>query len=507
MTMMMRSAPNLEEVLEAGAGSLPLRDVEDVVIQAPKLTPAARMPQAAAGRSRDYRMRRLLVGADLVALGLGIGSWSLLNIPNAAGHMVWAALTLPIWIVLFTAYGLYAAGLRRVGHATVDDIPSMAHALLVGTVAMWLYFQIVPPGKLSFPELLVFLSLSFVLGLLFRSLTRRSTLRMFGDEHVMLVGSGPMTPILVRQMQAKHSRGLEVICALSRAENEQWPLPVRLTGALADVDPAAVIQQHAIDRVIVSAEGIEDDALLDLISVCRQLGVKISALPSLAAMMGPAATIDHLEGITLIGINTPSLARSNRWFKRAMDIFGASVLLIATAPIWILAAVAIKLDSPGPVLFRQNRIGRRGKILRMMKFRSMVVNAEAQRDLLLANSRQANWLDLEQDPRITRVGRFLRLTSLDELPQLWNVLRGDMSLVGPRPLIAEEDQNVNGWARRRLDLTPGITGVWQVMGRAHIPFEQMIMLDYLYVANWSLWADVKLILQTVPVVLTRRGAN
>jgi exopolysaccharide biosynthesis polyprenyl glycosylphosphotransferase len=278
-------------------------------------------------------------------------------------------------------------------------------------------------------------------------------------------------------------------------------------GGLADVDPAAIIEEHRIDRVIVSAEGIEDDALLDLISVCRQLGVKISALPSLAAMMGPAATVDHLEGITLIGINTPSLARSNRLFKRTMDIVGASVLLLATAPIWIVAAMAIKLDSPGPVLFRQNRVGRGGKPLRLTKFRSMVVDAEAQRASLLASSRQAMWLDLEHDPRITRVGRFLRLTSLDELPQLWNVLRGEMSLVGPRPLIAEEDQNVNGWARRRLDITPGITGVWQVMGRAHIPFEQMIMLDYLYVANWSLWTDIKLIIQTVPVVLTRRGAN
>ncbi|HLH13171.1 MAG TPA: sugar transferase, partial [Solirubrobacteraceae bacterium] len=138
---------------------------------------------------------------------------------------------------------------------------------------------------------------------------------------------------------------------------------------------------------------------------------------------------------------------------------------------------------------------------------SMVPEAEGMREQLLALSRQEKWLDLEHDPRITRVGRFLRLTSLDELPQMWNVLRGEMSLVGPRPLIAVEDRNVSGWARGRLDLTPGVTGLWQVLGRAHIPFEQMIMIDYLYVANWSLWTDVKLILRTLPAVLTRRGAN
>jgi exopolysaccharide biosynthesis polyprenyl glycosylphosphotransferase len=224
-------------------------------------------------------------------------------------------------------------------------------------------------------------------------------------------------------------------------------------------------------------------------------------------MMGSAATIDHLEGITLIGINTPRLARSNRALKRAMDIVGAAMLLLITAPLWIAAAIAVKLDSPGPVLFRQSRIGRRGKPFKLAKFRSMVIDAEARREALLAQSRQAAWLDLEHDPRITRVGRFLRSSSLDELPQLWNVLRGDMSLVGPRPLIEEEDRNVSGWARGRLDLTPGITGMWQVMGRVSIPFEQMIMIDYLYVANWSLWTDIKLILQTVPVVFTRRGAN
>jgi exopolysaccharide biosynthesis polyprenyl glycosylphosphotransferase len=506
--MIRRRGSILEEVLETAVVDAPtLRVLEEAVTGSPAFNRGLEARRVSKGRGRDYSIRRLLVTADLLALGAGIGSWSLLSIPQTGAHMLWAVLTLPMWIVLFTSYGLYGAGLRRVGYATVDDIPAMAHALLVGTVAMWVYFHAVPPGKLSFLELLAFVSLAFVLGLVFRSLARKSAIRLLGDEHVMFVGSGPMTPILVRQMLRQQGHGLRVMSALSRAENERWPLPVPVDGGLADVDPAAIIEEHRIDRVIVSAEGIEDDALLDLISVCRQLGVKISALPSLAAMMGPAATVDHLEGITLIGINTPSLARSNRLFKRTMDIVGASVLLLATAPLWIVAAMAIKLDSPGPVLFRQNRVGRGGKPLRVTKFRSMVVDAEAQRASLLASSRQAMWLDLEHDPRITRVGRFLRLTSLDELPQLWNVLRGEMSLVGPRPLIAEEDQNVNGWARRRLDITPGITGVWQVMGRAHIPFEQMIMLDYLYVANWSLWTDIKLIIQTVPVVLTRRGAN
>lgn len=453
-------------------------------------------------------MHRFLLVADLLALAAGIGSWLALPTPDAGAHVLWGLLLLPLWIALFNAYGLYARGLRRVGYKTVDDIPSLAHALLIGTVAMWLYFQVTPPGKLEFSELLAFIGTTFVLALLLRSVVRNLALRTLGLERVMFVGSGPMTPLLVRQIARQRRHGLEPVAALTRPENEQWPLPLPEVGSLATtLNPEAVLRAYDIDRVIISAEGIQDDRLLELVSLCRHLGININALPSLAAMIGSGATIDQLEGITLIGINTPALARSNRIFKRAMDIVGATLLLVLTAPIWIAAAIAIKLDSRGPILFRQHRIGLGGKPFYLNKFRSMVPDAEARREALLADSRQAQWLDIEHDPRITRVGHFLRLSSLDELPQLLNVIRGDMSLVGPRPLIADEDRHVNGWARARLDLTPGITGPWQVLGRTNIPFDQMIMIDYLYVANWSLWTDVKLMLQTIPAMLSRNGAN
>jgi lipopolysaccharide/colanic/teichoic acid biosynthesis glycosyltransferase len=173
----------------------------------------------------------------------------------------------------------------------------------------------------------------------------------------------------------------------------------------------------------------------------------------------------------------------------------------------LLVAIAIKFDSSGPVFFRQVRVGRAGRRFRVVKFRTMLEDAEERRGALLAQSKDPNWLHLESDPRITRLGRLLRLTSLDELPQLWNVLRGEMSMVGPRPLIEAEDERVSGWARGRLDLTPGITGYWQVLGRTRIPFDEMVKLDYLYVMNWSLWGDLRLILRTLPVLLSRRGAN
>jgi lipopolysaccharide/colanic/teichoic acid biosynthesis glycosyltransferase len=169
--------------------------------------------------------------------------------------------------------------------------------------------------------------------------------------------------------------------------------------------------------------------------------------------------------------------------------------------------VAIKLDSPGPVFFRQRRIGRAGREFRLVKFRTMVADAEDRHKGLLAQSLDPAWLLLQHDPRVTRVGRVLRHWSLDELPQFWNVLRGEMSLVGPRPLIDSEDRQLVGWRRSRVDLTPGLTGLWQVLGRTNIPFEEMIKLDYLYVTNWSLWTDVRLFLRTFPSVLARRGVN
>jgi lipopolysaccharide/colanic/teichoic acid biosynthesis glycosyltransferase len=214
-----------------------------------------------------------------------------------------------------------------------------------------------------------------------------------------------------------------------------------------------------------------------------------------------------VEGVTLLGINPPVLGRSSRVMKRCLDIAGAAVLGLFLMPLLIGVAVAIKLDSPGPVFFRQRRVGKGSERFNVLKFRTMHVDAEARREELLAQSIDPNWLHLENDPRITRVGRKVRHLSLDELPQLWNVLKGEMSLVGPRPLIESEDEMVGGWGRSRLDLTPGLTGVWQVLGRTNIPFDEMVKLDYLYVTNWSLWTDIRLLLRTPVAVFTRRGAN
>jgi exopolysaccharide biosynthesis polyprenyl glycosylphosphotransferase len=235
--------------------------------------------------------------------------------------------------------------------------------------------------------------------------------------------------------------------------------------------------------------------------------VKVSVLPGVFDAIGSGVEVDDVEGVTVLGMSPPVLSRSSRVLKRSMDIVGALVLLLLTAPIQLLIVLAIRLDDGGPVLFRQRRVGRWDRRFQVFKFRTMCVDAEAKRAQLLAMSKDPGWLLLDDDPRVTRVGRFLRHTSLDELPQVWNVLRGEMSLVGPRPLMEADAKQLTGWSRSRLDLKPGVTGLWQVLGRTSIPFEEMVKLDYLYVTNWTLWNDVRLLLRTFPVVFARRGAN
>ncbi len=217
--------------------------------------------------------------------------------------------------------------------------------------------------------------------------------------------------------------------------------------------------------------------------------------------------INHVEGVGILTSNPPVLSPVSRTMKRGLDVGASAVLLTLTAPLMAVVALAVRVDSEGSVLYRQTRVGKHGKRFQLFKFRTMIPEADRLDDDLMHRSVDPDWLVMERDPRVTRVGRFLRKSSLDELPQLWNVLKGEMSMVGPRPLSERDDRNVKGWKRHRLDLVPGVTGYWQVLGRNNIPFREMLEADYAYIANWSMWHDLKLLARTVPVVLFRRGAN
>jgi lipopolysaccharide/colanic/teichoic acid biosynthesis glycosyltransferase len=221
----------------------------------------------------------------------------------------------------------------------------------------------------------------------------------------------------------------------------------------------------------------------------------------------PVESVD-LHGVMVLGVRRFELTRSSTAVKRAFDLIGASLGLLAVAPLMLVIVVAIKLDSRGPLFFRQLRVGRHGQHFHMLKFRTMVPNADAMKDFLRdRNDAQEGLFKISDDPHVTRMGRLLRRSALDELPQFLNIARGEMSLVGPRPRVIDGDPQVEGWHRRRLELKPGMTGPWQILEPARVPLREMGAIDSMYVANWSLWGDIKILLRTVPHVLGRRGSE
>jgi exopolysaccharide biosynthesis polyprenyl glycosylphosphotransferase len=267
---------------------------------------------------------------------------------------------------------------------------------------------------------------------------------------------------------------------------------------------ARLIRELDVHRVIVAPSG-SDPNTLDTIRLVKALGVKVSVLPRLFEVVGSSAKFDDVDGLVLLGVPRYGLTESSAKLKRAVDVVGSLCGLVLLAPLLACIAVAVKLDSPGPVFFRQRRIGRSGREFTMLKFRTMMRDAERIKAELHPLNEAEGLFKIENDPRITRVGRRLRRVSVDELPQLLNVLRGEMSLVGPRPLVPDEDCRVEGWQRRRLIVTPGMTGVWQILGSTRVPLQEMVKIDYLYTGNWSLWLDVKILIRTGLHVLQRRG--
>jgi exopolysaccharide biosynthesis polyprenyl glycosylphosphotransferase len=498
-------------------------EIRELQREAPRLRPDGRESErpdrhqrviATSWGRRDALARRLLAVADASGLAgaLVVTQVLLMERIGSLEFVVLGLGSLPIWIVLFKLYGLYDRDIKRISHATLDDLPWLFHAFVIGTLIFAAYFALLPaetwtlPAHLTLSEGLLLALSGIVLVGVMRSLVRRAFVGVLGPERVVLAGTGERTETLVRKIGQHPEYGLSSVGLITpHGDGRVSILGQPVLGGVAEFERVA--RERAVERVVICRQDFNEEEVLELIQTSRALSIKVSLLPAVVDALGPSVEIDEVEGVTVLGINPPVLSRTSRGIKRCFDLVVASLLLVVTLVPQAVIAAAIKLDSPGPVLFRQERIGKSGRRFKLLKFRTMVTDAEERRGELVARSRDPNWLHLDHDPRITRVGRVLRLSSLDELPQLWNVLRGEMSLVGPRPLVEEEDRMVGAWMRGRLDLMPGITGLWQVLGRTSIPFDEMVKIDYLYVANWSLWFDIRILIRTLPVVVSRRGAN
>jgi exopolysaccharide biosynthesis polyprenyl glycosylphosphotransferase len=328
-----------------------------------------------------------------------------------------------------------------------------------------------------------------------------------GVEHVLIVGAGEIGRSVMRAVMARPELGYRIVGFVDDdPERASAPIgPYPSLGATDDLPE--VIRTTPVDQVIITLPWMSHRKILQIVRSCQGSQVQVRIVPDLFQIALSSVVVDNLDGIPLLGVQQPSLQGWQRLFKRISDLVMASLGLALLSPLFLILALAIKLDSPGPVIFRQTRVGRGRRQFTCLKFRTMFSDAEARlSELRNRNEASGPIFKIRDDPRRTRVGRFLRRLSLDELPQLWNVLRGDMSIIGPRPPIPAEVEAYEPWHCQRLQVLPGLTGLWQVSGRSDLTFDEMVLLDVYYIENWSPLMDLRILLKTIPTVLFGSGA-
>jgi len=340
-----------------------------------------------------------------------------------------------------------------------------------------------------------------------RNVMNRLHRRGIGVQRLLIAGVGEIGQSVMRSCIARPELG-RVVVGFVDDDPERAVTDIgrfKALGTLSDLP--ALIVAHRVDEVVVALPWQAHRRILEVVRACERENVRVRIVPDLFQLSLSQMVVENLDGIPLIGVTEPHLAAWERIVKRAIDLLGAAVGLLVLLPLMAALALAVRIDSPGPAIFRQERVGRGGRTFTCLKFRTMVRDAEAQLDALRdRNEADGPLFKIKDDPRRTRVGKFLRRTSLDELPQLWNVLRGEMSLTGPRPAIPAEVAQYEPWHLRRLEVSPGISGMWQVSGRSDVGFDEMVLLDIYYIENWSPLLDLRIILKTIPVALFGKGA-
>lgn len=447
---------------------------------------------------RETQHRRLLGVADAASVGLAL--CLILTLFDQRRVALASLCGTGLVVLLFKVAGLYDRDDLRLVHSTLDEIPLLTQLTGVFALGIAMLQTMVLQGTLRAGQIAAIWLASLAAVLVGRLVARCVAGRTSPSERCLVIGDAGQVDRIREKLASSQARA-SVVASLPLAGEEvakaDWvsiPMVIR-----------RIVRELGVHRIIIAPTTTDSHGVVDMIRIAKAIGVRVSVLPRMFEVVGSAVEFDNVDGMTMLGVRRFGLSRSSMLLKRSFDLLSTSVALIFLGPLIVLIALAIRLDSPGPVFFRQVRVGRDGGHFKIFKFRSMVTDAEQRKDDLRGlNEAGEGLFKIANDPRVTRVGRFLRSSSLDELPQVFNVLRGEMSLVGPRPLVIDEDAQVVGLDRSRLHLTPGMTGPWQVLG-SRVPMQEMVGIDYLYVANWSLWVDFKVLLRTVHHVL--RGAN
>jgi exopolysaccharide biosynthesis polyprenyl glycosylphosphotransferase len=435
-------------------------------------------------------LRRMLATADILAVAAAavvVGLW------GSGGEAAFLLVLLaPIWIVTAKLSGLYDRDHRTLRHLTVDELPWLVVWALSSTALLTLLLAPFPALDLSSDDRLLVWATTLGLGFTFRASTRALWRRVTPPQRLLIVGDGALAEAVVRKL-------------------ELFPdIHAEISGRVAN---CALLQEQFdrlienVDRVVIASRDLAEELLEQLLPACRLRGVRLTIVPPTRGMFGTATNLTHIADLPLLDYNTWDISRLTLALKRCFDIVFASLALVLALPFLVLVALATLVDSGWPVFFSQVRAGERGRPFQMLKFRTMVKNAEAMLpELVPFEELDAPMFKLKADPRITRVGRFLRRTSIDELPQLINVVRGEMSIVGPRPEQLDLVERYGPEHQFRLQVKPGITGPMQVYGRGELTFEERLAVEREYVENLSLARDLRIVLMTLPAVFGRRGA-
>ncbi|MFT4295315.1 MAG: sugar transferase [Micropruina sp.] len=420
---------------------------------------------------------------------------------------VWAYYAIPaVWMALLAACGAYSLHHLQTGMVEYQRV-ALGSGLFAGAIGISCYLTMYDLSRGFF----VLLFLIGIPALLVGRLARRRVLmhlrrRGHFQTSVLVAGSPAHIDEVARVLRREKWLGYRLVGAVTTADIEETPSGLPVLGKVSEVGD--LVHESDVDTVIFAEGSFPDSQHFKRMAwELEELDVQMIVAPALTDISSERLSSRPVAGLPLVYVERPQAMEASRWSKRAFDIIGSGLLLLAAAPIMAAVAIAVKLEDRGPVLFKQTRVGRRGEEFQCLKIRSMVVDAEARKAELEAQNEGAGVLfKMAKDPRITKVGNFIRRFSIDELPQLWNVFRGDMSLVGPRPALPKEVAQYDSDTVRRLDVLPGLTGLWQVSGRSNLSWDETVRLDVYYVDNWSIMQDLSILVRTARAVLGSSGA-
>jgi exopolysaccharide biosynthesis polyprenyl glycosylphosphotransferase len=468
---------------------------------------------------KRYSTQTVLVITDVVLINLAFAlayyARYVLQLIQAVGEQFFAPFseyTTMQWaftglmLVFLAVDGVYTA---QRGGSWFTEVYRIVNATT--TVGVILFASIFLTRPLVYSRLMILWAIVFTILLL--SLARlmqrwiRAELRRrgLGVARVLIVGAGELGRTVMRTIVANPALGYQIAGFVDDNPSKAELGRFKNFGGLEQVEE--MLRNEPVDEVLITLPWMYQRKIVGLVRACERVGVRARVVPDIFQLSLSRLDVDDIGGIPLVGIKEATISRPGRLFKRVLDVVAALLVLGLNGPLMLLAAWLIKLESPGPALFKQTRIGERGQPFTIYKFRSMRQDAEEQVGALQSlNEASGPLFKIKDDPRVTRIGKLLRRTSFDEVPQFYNVLRGEMSVVGPRPALPQEVAQYQHWHLQRLDVRPGITGLWQISGRSDLTFDEGCLLDIYYIENWSFSLDIIVMLRTIPRVLFGSGA-